>query len=126
MRKILLVEDDEMFGMVLTDQLEMNGYEVEHLSQPGLTVDKLLEDVYDLVIMDKLLKGIDGTAVCREIRNTVGTSEIPILMMSGLDGARQTCIDAGANDFIAKPFEISELLVRIEAAIEKEGDLRGN
>lgn len=124
MKKILLVEDDPNLGEVLNLQLEMNGYEVSLLRFPTETVENLLEDKFDLVIMDKLLNGIDGTLVCAAIRNTKPISGTPILMMSGLDGAGEDCIAAGANEFIAKPFEISRFLERIEATMENSQDLQ--
>jgi len=119
MKKILLVEDDPNLGEVLNLQLEMNGYEVSLLRYPTETVENLLGSKFDLVIMDKLLNGIDGTLVCAAIRNTAPISETPILMMSGLDGAGEECIAAGANDFIAKPFEVSNFLDSIEATLER-------
>lgn len=115
MKKILLVEDDEFLGIILNDQLEMNGFEVRLLRNPRQTVEILLEDKFDLVVMDKRLNGIDGTLICAAIRNTDNISDIPILMMSGLDGAREDCIAAGANNFIAKPFDVESLLAGIEA-----------
>ena len=116
--RILLIEDDPFFGLILNDQLEMNGYEVRLLSIPGQAVENLQEQKFDLVIMDKLLSGVDGTRVCAEIRGTEEISDVPILMMSGLDGAREICIAAGANNFIAKPFEVDDLMESIEATIE--------
>ena len=123
MSKILLVEDDHHLGIILQDQLEMNGYEVRLLRSPRETVENLREEKFDLVIMDKLLNGVDGTQICTEIRNTEGTSDVPILMMSGLDGAREICIAAGANDFIAKPFGVNNLLQSIEATKNKTENL---
>lgn len=119
MKKILLVEDDPSLGEVLKDQLELYGYEVSHLRFPGKTIEKLLEEKFALVIMDKLLSGTDGTEICSTIRNTEPISDIPILMMSGWDGASKICIDAGANNFIEKPFGISTFLESIEETLEK-------
>ena len=119
MRKILLIEDDHHLGIILKDQLEMNGYEVRLLRAPRETVEILKEEKFDLVIMDKLLSGVDGTEICSQIRSTEGTSDVPVLMMSGLDGAKPICIAAGANDFIAKPFEVNSLLQSIAATIDK-------
>ncbi|MFD2516870.1 response regulator [Salinimicrobium flavum] len=124
MNKILLVEDDYHLGIILQDQLEMNGYEVSLLRLPGETVENLMKDNFDLVIMDKLLSGIDGTQICAEIRNTDSVSDVPILMMSGFDGAREICIAAGANNFIAKPFEVNSFLQSIEATISKSKDFQ--
>ncbi|MDX1544572.1 MAG: two-component system response regulator, partial [Christiangramia sp.] len=60
------------------------------------------------------------TQICKEIRNTDGISEIPILMMSGFDGAGEICVAAGANNFIAKPFEVDGFLTSIEATLQKK------
>lgn len=122
MNKILLVEDDYYLGIILNDQLEMNGYDVNLIRLPNETVENLLKDEFDLVIMDKLLSGIDGTQICSEIRNTAPISDTPILMMSGLDGAKEICIAAGANNFIAKPFEVETFLKSIEDTIRKPGE----
>jgi DNA-binding response OmpR family regulator len=122
MNKILLVEDDYYLGLILNDQLEMNGYQVSLLRIPGETIEKLQEDNYDLVIMDKLLSGVDGTQVCKTIRETEGISHTPVLMMSGLDGAREICIEAGANNFIAKPFEVDPFLKSIEETLAMTED----
>lgn len=119
MNKILLVEDDDHLGLILRDQLEMNGYKVQLLRLPSKTVENLLEDNFDLVIMDKLLSGTDGTDICAEIRNTIPISTIPILMMSGWDGAERICIAAGATNFIAKPFGINSFLNSIETTLDK-------
>lgn len=124
MNKILLVEDDYHLGLILKDQLEMNEYEVSLLRAPKETVENLQKEEFDLVIMDKLLSGIDGTEICAEIRNTEGIADVPILMMSGFDGARAVCIDAGANSFIEKPFEVDGFLKIIEDTINKKSDLK--
>lgn len=116
-QRILLVEDDYHLGMIIRDQLEFNGYEVDLLRQPTQTVEKLQEKRFDLVLTDKLLSGIDGTLICAAIRNTKDISGTPILMMSGFDGAREECLAAGANNFIPKPFEVDSLLRSIEETI---------
>lgn len=124
MTKILLVEDDYHLGIILNDQLELNGYEVKLLRMPKQAPENLLEDKFDLVIMDKLLSGVDGTQICAEIRNTEGISKTPILMMSGYDGAKEVCIGAGATNFIAKPFDVENFLKSIEATITMAGNLQ--
>lgn len=118
MSKILLVEDDYHLGLILKDQLEMNGHEVSLVRLPRTTIENLLDDKFDLVILDKLLKEIDGTEICAEIRNTDSISKIPILMMSGLDGSEEICIAAGANNFIPKPFEVDAFLNSIHSTME--------
>lgn len=119
MNRILLVEDDPSLGEVLADQLKYNGYDVFLLRLPRETVGKLQEEKFDLVILDKLLSGIDGTEICETIRTTENISDTPILMMSGFDGAGKVCMDAGANNFIAKPFGIDSFLKSIQITLKK-------
>jgi len=119
MDRILLVEDDHNLGLMISELLEMNGYDVKLLRMGGKTVNNLLEDEFDLVLMDKLLSGIDGTDICAEIRKTDTISNTPILMMSALAGAKKNCIEAGATSFIAKPFEIKDLLAKVNDTINE-------
>ncbi len=119
MDKILLVEDDHHLGLMVCDLLKLNGYEVSLLRMADKTVKNLLEDKFDLVLMDKLLSGIDGTDICIEIKKTDTISHTPILMMSALNGAREICMEAGATNFIEKPFEIRDLLANVKDAISK-------
>lgn len=120
MKKVLLIEDDPNLGLMIQDLLELNGYDVKLLRRPDETLHTLQQENFDLLIMDKLLNGIDGTRICAEIRKTKGISTIPILMMSALDGARQVCIEAGATDFIYKPFDIKDLLSIVMDTMKKE------
>ncbi len=117
MDRILLVEDDHNLGLMICELLELNGYEVRLLRMPDKTVKNLLEDKFDLLLMDKLLSGVDGTDICAKIRKTDTISNTPILMMSALDGARKNCIEAGATNFINKPFEIKDLLTCVKDTI---------
>ncbi len=117
MNKILLVEDDHNLGLMICEMLELNGYEVRLLRIPDKTIKNLLEEKFDLVLMDKLLSGVDGTDICVKIRKTDTISDIPILMMSALDGARKICLLAGATNFIDKPFELKDFLACVKDTI---------
>ena len=87
---------------------------------PDKTVTNLLEEKFDLVLMDKLLSGVDGTDICIKIRKTDTISDTPILMMSALDDAKKNCLQAGATNFINKPFDIKDLLVCIKNTISNK------
>lgn len=117
MNKILLVEDDHNLGLMICELLKLNGYNVKLIRMGDKTVNNLLKDDFDLVLMDKLLSGIDGTDICAEIRKTDTVSNTPILMMSALTDAKKSCIAAGATNFIAKPFEIKDLLANVNDTI---------
>ena len=70
--------------------------------------------------MDMLLSGIDGTDICRQLKLDKETSSIPILMFSAHPTARETCLAAGADDFISKPFEMNDMMERISFFLERK------
>lgn len=113
-KKILVVDDDPGIGEMLKTLLEMHGYEVSLTDNPAETENILNKDKVDLVLLDKLISGINGTEICSFIKNNRDTSSIPVLMMSALHDAGPICKEAGADDFIAKPFEMDDLLARVQ------------
>lgn len=117
MSKILIVEDDHNLGLMIQDILEFKGYEVILSKKPEETTANILNNQVDLVLLDKLISGVDGTDVCNTIRNTEAVAHTPVLMMSALNNARGICMEAGASDFIAKPFEMDELLAKVDEVI---------
>lgn len=120
---ILVVDDDPDIGSMLKMMLEYKGYTVTLLSNAGKTEQQLSKQLADLVILDMLIAGTNGTDVCRSIRSNPLTTNIPVLMISALPDARKTCIDAGANDFISKPFEMQDLLAKVSNLIHKVSSL---
>lgn len=112
--KILVVDDDSGIGEMLKTLLEFYGYEVEVTEKPLKAEELIQEKNIDIVLLDMLISGVDGTDVCAGIRQNPEISETPVLMMSALHDAGPKCKDAGANDFIAKPFEVEDLTERIE------------
>lgn len=118
-KKILVVDDDPGIGEMLKTLLEFYGYDVTVTAKPGETERLILEKQIDLVMLDMLISGVNGTDVCRVIRENSGTAETPVLMMSALHDAGEKCREAGADDFIAKPFEMDELSAKISEILEK-------
>lgn len=118
-KKILVVDDDPGIGEMLKTLLEFYGYDVTVIAKPGETERLILEKQIDLVMLDMLISGVNGTDVCRGIRGNSGTAETPVLMMSALHDAGEKCREAGADDFIAKPFEMDELSAKISEILEK-------
>ena len=112
--KILVVDDDSGIGEMLKTLLEFYGYEVD-VTEKSLKAEELIQEKnIDIVLLDMLISGVDGTDVCAGIRQNPEISETPVLMMSALHDAGPKCKKAGANDFIAKPFEVEDLTERIE------------
>lgn len=118
--KILVVDDDSGIGEMLKTLLEFYEYEVTVTAKPEETEKLVLENDIDLVMLDMLISGIDGTDVCMRLRKNPETKDTPVLMMSALHDAGGKCREAGANDFIAKPFEMDDLVLKIESVLERD------
>ncbi len=116
---ILVVDDDPDIGTMLKMMLEYKGYSVTLLGNANQTEQILSKQQTDIVILDMLIAGINGTDICRSIRSNPLSVHVPVLMISALPDARNTCIDAGANDFIAKPFEMVEILAKVNTLIHE-------
>ena len=118
--KILVVDDDSGIGEMLQTLLEFYGFDVEVTEQPEETEKIIQEEEIDLVMLDMLISGVNGTDVCARLRQNPETAEVPVLMMSALHDAGKKCKEAGANDFIAKPFEMEELISRINGILKQD------
>ncbi len=117
MKKILIVEDDELILELEKDYLEAAGYEVD-TCMDGMTGFKLAQEkVYDLLLLDLMLDGMDGFEICRKIRKT---KDVPIILVTAIgdDLHKIQGLGLGANDYITKPFSPSELVARVNAHIK--------
>ncbi len=116
---ILLVEDEENLLEALKLNLELEGYEVTCANNGALALKKVEEEYYDLILLDVMLPEIDGFDVCETIRlNNIDT---PILMLSARSGSadRVAGLKRGADDYLTKPFNLEELLLRVDKLIDK-------
>lgn len=117
--KILIVDDDAGIGEMLKTLLEFSGYQVLVTEIPNQASDLVLQHGVDLVLLDMLIAGVNGTDICRELKRNKRTAEVPVVMMSALHEAGAKCTAAGADDFIAKPFEMEDLLDKINIILER-------
>jgi DNA-binding response OmpR family regulator len=119
MLHILVVEDEPTIATGLRDDLELEGYAVEVVDDGKLALQRILEGKHDLVILDVMLPGMDGFAVCREAR-TAGV-RTPILMLTarGQEVDKVVGLELGADDYVTKPFSPRELLARIKAVMRR-------
>ncbi|HIK40600.1 MAG TPA: response regulator transcription factor [Thermoleptolyngbya sp. M55_K2018_002] len=119
MSTILLVEDEEKLARFIQLELGCEGYQVNvaHDGLSGLTLAR--ETPPDLAILDWMLPGMTGVELCRRLRST--GSKIPVILLTAKDeiGDRVTGLDAGADDYVVKPFSIEELLARVRAHLRR-------
>lgn len=119
--RILVVDDDSGIGEMLKTLLEFYDYEVIVTEKPDEAEELIQKHNIDIVLLDMLISGVNGTDVCLRLRQHEPTSHIPILMMSALHDAGAKCKNAGADDFLAKPFEMEELIQKIDELLSKKG-----
>jgi two-component system, OmpR family, response regulator MprA len=116
--RVLVVEDDDAIAQVLQRSLRMEGYEVRIASDGVTALDEAHSFLPDLVILDLGLPRLDGLEVAKTMRRT---DDVPILVLTARDGveSRVEGLDAGADDYLVKPFERQELLARLRALLRR-------
>lgn len=117
MLKVLVVDDDLDILAVMQLLLKMKGFEVEVTTKGEETFDKV--DVFkpNLILLDVLLSGYDGRIICKELKSKDETMHIPIIMFSAHPSAVESIREYGANDFIAKPFDVNELIRKVNTQL---------
>jgi two-component system, OmpR family, KDP operon response regulator KdpE len=118
-RRILIGDDEPQITRVLKSSLSSNGYEVETAQDGVAALEKMATWPPDMVITDLAMPRMDGVALCAEIR---ANSDLPILVLSVRDqeSAKVRALDAGADDYVTKPFSIQELLARVRAHMRRQ------
>ena len=118
MAKILIIDDDQTIGLMLKDILEFSGHEVMASMEPRNAKENIRKHNAELILLDKLISGVDGTDVCKILKEDEEFAKIPIIMMSALHNAGDTCREAGAVDFLSKPFDMDTLIQKIDIILE--------
>lgn len=123
MARILIVEDEEKIARFVTLELEHEGYQVEHAADGRTAVDLALERDYDLILLDVLLPQLNGMEVLRRVRKH---KNVPVIMVTARDAVMDKVagLDAGADDYLTKPFAIEELFARIRVALKRAEAVR--
>lgn len=118
--RILIIEDEEKIARFVELELRHEGYEAEKSFDGREGLDKALSGSFDLILLDVMLPGLNGLEVLRRIRKE---KEVPVIMLTARDAVmdKVSGLDAGADDYITKPFAIEELLARIRVALKKRG-----
>ena len=117
--RILLVEDEEDLRMTLSDRLKAEGYELETAADGEQGLRKAVEGAYDLIVLDVMLPKKNGFDVCRDVRKAGVVTPIVMLTARGQLVDKVLGLKIGADDYLTKPFEVLELLARIEAHIRR-------
>jgi DNA-binding response OmpR family regulator len=119
MHKILIVEDEKPMLMGLRDNLEFEGYEVDIAEEGDTGLKKIMENSYDLVVLDVMLPNMSGFDVCREARSKGVSTPIILLTAKGEEIDKVLGLELGADDYMTKPFSLRELLARIKAVLRR-------
>lgn len=123
-RKVLVIEDDRDISRLLELHLKDEGYAVTVISDGKAGLRQALSGLYDIVILDLVLPGMDGLEVCRGIRNRKDYTPVLMLTAKSTDVDRIVGLEMGADDYLTKPFNIRELLARVKALFRRVEALR--
>jgi two-component system phosphate regulon response regulator PhoB len=119
--RILIVEDESDLALLLSYNLEAEGYAVESVTRGDEAALRLAENSPDLIILDWMLPGISGLEICRRLRAREATRTLPIIMVTarGEEAERVRGLSVGADDYVVKPFSVPELMARVRALLRR-------
>lgn len=121
--RLLLVEDEKQMAEAISFVLQKNNYTVDVVYDGEMGLDYALSDIYDIIILDIMLPKKDGLSVLKEIRNNKITAPIILLTAKGETEDKVLGLDTGADDYLAKPFKIDELLARLRVLSRRKGEI---
>ena len=121
-KRILIADDDEQIRELLVFDIQSSGYVVDEAENGEIALKKALENNYDLILLDVMMPKMNGYDVCRNIR--LVKPKVPILMLTAKGSLTDKTegFDVGADDYLVKPFEIQEVLLRIRALLRRNND----
>ena len=119
--KVLVIEDEEAIAQLLAYNLEKEGFAVRIAGDGDEALVALDEERPDIVLLDWMLPNISGIEICRQIRARQGTRDLPVIMLTarGEEEDRVRGLDVGADDYVTKPFSMSELVARVRAVLRR-------
>ncbi len=118
-RNILVVEDDRDIARLLQLHLQDLGYQVSHTGDGGTGLQRALAQRFDLIILDLMLPTLDGLAICRKLRGSAVNTPILMLTARSSELDRVLGLELGADDYLTKPFSLTELLARVKAIFRR-------
>jgi DNA-binding response OmpR family regulator len=123
---IVIVEDDPAIRRGLSDVLVFNGYQVHSEEDGAQGLAAVLDNQFDLVLLDVMLPTMDGFSICRKIRKIKPRQAVIMITAKGAEDDIVTGFQCGADDYIPKPFSLRELMVRVEAVLRRSGRYQGD
>ncbi len=121
--RILIIEDETYLAEALTQILKKNNYSADAVNDGLSGLDNALTGIYDLILLDIMLPGMDGISVLRNIRKEGVSTPVILLTAKSEISDKVTGLDNGADDYLSKPFATEELLARIRAASRRRGEV---
>jgi len=121
MRKVLVVEDDPDIVELLEHYLSADGWTVESCADGRKGLERIRAETYQLIVLDLQLPGMDGLALCAEVRREPRTRDVPVVMLTarGDETDRVVGLEMGADDYVVKPFSPKELVARVRALFRR-------
>lgn len=124
--RILVVEDDQAILSGLSDVLVFNGYAVQGSEDGGEGLELILNEQFDLVLLDVMLPTLDGFSICMRVREAKPSQPVIMITAKGSEDDIVTGFKSGADDYVPKPFSLRELIVRVEAVLRRSGKHLGD
>jgi DNA-binding response OmpR family regulator len=121
LKKILIADDDPGIVDAVEMMLNFYGYDVSFTYDGRDALTLTTDQLPDLFLLDIWMSGVDGRDICRELKSREQTRNIPVLMISASNDIHLSALDAGADDFMTKPFDMQQLIDKIEDLLDKAG-----
>lgn len=125
-KKLLIVEDDENIAELLQLHLREEGFDITHAADGNLGMEKLKQGGWDALILDLMLPGVDGLEICRHARTMARYTPIIIISARSSETHRVLGLELGADDYLAKPFSMLELVARVKALFRRQEAMSQN